>query len=340
MDGYTQTSQVARPLIDHFGRHITYLRLSVTDRCDLRCVYCMKARPDFLPKSELLTLEELTRLADAFIRRGVTKIRVTGGEPLVRRDVMTLIENLGARIGTTGLEEVCLTSNATQLPRFAGDLARAGVKRVNISLDTLDPELFARLTRGGKVADTLAGIDAADAAGLKVKINTVALKDDNEHQLRELIAWAHGRGFDLTLIEVMPLGEVEAVRSGQFLSLEQVRADLAKHWTLTPLTDTTGGPARYHRVEETGGRLGLITPLTTNFCASCNRVRLTCTGQLYMCLGRNGRLDLRAALREGGMEAVDSLLDEAMALKPQAHAFDVSVGATAEVGRSMAETGG
>jgi GTP 3',8-cyclase len=330
----------AKPLIDHFGRHITYLRLSVTDRCDLRCVYCMKARPDFLPKSELLTLEELTQLADAFIRRGVTKIRVTGGEPLVRRDVMTLIENLGARIGTTGLEEVCLTSNATQLPRFAGDLAAAGVKRVNISLDTLDADLFSRLTRGGKVGDTLAGIDAADAAGLKVKINTVALKDDNEHQLRELIAWAHGRGFDLTLIEVMPLGEVEAVRSGQFLSLEQVRADLAKHWTLTPLTDNTGGPARYHRVEETGGRLGLITPLTENFCAGCNRVRLTCTGQLYMCLGRNGRLDLRAALREGGPGAVDALLDEAMALKPQAHAFDVSDGAATEVGRSMAETGG
>jgi cyclic pyranopterin phosphate synthase len=330
----------ARPLIDHFGRHITYLRLSVTDRCDLRCVYCMKARPDFLPKAELLTLEELTQLADAFIRRGVTKIRVTGGEPLVRRDVMTLIENLGHRMGRTGLEEVCLTTNATQLPRFAGDLAAAGVKRVNVSLDTLDEATFAGLTRGGRLADTLAGIDAASAAGLKVKINTVALKDDNEHSLRELIGWAHGRGFDLTLIEIMPLGEVDTARSDQFLSLAEVKADLDHHWTLTPLADTTGGPARYHRVEETGGRLGLITPLTENFCASCNRVRLTCTGQLYMCLGRNGRLDLRAALREGGMEAVDALLDEAMALKPQAHDFDVSAGAATKVGRTMAHTGG
>ena len=339
------TAAGQRPLIDHFGRHITYLRLSVTDRCDLRCVYCMKARPDFLPKSELLTLEELTQLSDAFIRRGVTKIRVTGGEPLVRRDVMTLIENLGARLGTagpgaTGLEEICLTTNATQLPRFARDLVAAGVKRINVSLDTLDEATFARLTRGGRIADTLAGIDAADAAGLKIKINTVALKDDNEHSLRELIAWAHGRGFDLTLIEIMPLGEVDAARSDQFLSLAQVKADLEQGWTLTPLTDNTGGPARYHRVEETGGRLGLITPLTENFCAGCNRVRLTCTGQLYMCLGRNGRLDLRAALREGGLDAVDALLDEAMALKPQAHDFDVSAGAEAAVGRTMAHTGG
>ncbi|WP_339739311.1 GTP 3',8-cyclase MoaA [uncultured Maricaulis sp.] len=345
MTDATATAAGQRPLIDHFGRHITYLRLSVTDRCDLRCVYCMKARPDFLPKSELLTLEELTQLSDAFIRRGVTKIRVTGGEPLVRRDVMTLIENLGARLGTagpgaTGLEEICLTTNATQLPRFARDLVAAGVKRINVSLDTLDEATFARLTRGGRIADTLAGIDAADAAGLKIKINTVALKDDNEHSLRELIAWAHGRGFDLTLIEIMPLGEVDAARSDQFLSLAQVKADLEQGWTLTPLTDNTGGPARYHRVEETGGRLGLITPLTENFCAGCNRVRLTCTGQLYMCLGRNGRLDLRAALREGGIDAVDALLDEAMALKPQAHDFDVSAGAEAAVGRTMAHTGG
>lgn len=328
------------PLVDTFGRQITYLRLSVTDRCDLRCVYCMKARPDFLPKSELLTLEELTTLADAFIRRGVTKVRVTGGEPLVRKDVMTLIENLGGRIGANGLREICLTTNATQLPRYAKRLADAGVKRVNISLDTLDPDTFAALTRGGRIADTLAGIDAAAKAGLKIKINAVAMQSANRHALKDLIAWAHGRGFDVSLIEVMPLGDVDGERADQFLSLLDIRDDLESAWTLNDIPDTTGGPSRYVRIEETGGRLGFISPLTQNFCAGCNRVRLTCTGQLFMCLGRNGALDLRAALRDGGPQAVDQMLDQAMALKPEAHAFDVSRGAATEVSRTMAHTGG
>jgi len=328
------------PLIDTFGRQITYLRLSVTDRCDLRCVYCMKARPDFLPKSELLSLEELTALSDAFIRRGVTKIRVTGGEPLVRKDVMTLIENLGARIGANGLSEVCLTTNATQMPRFAQRLADAGVRRVNISLDTLDPVTFSDLTRGGRIADTLAGIDAAAEAGLQIKINAVAMQSANRHSLKGLITWAHERGFDVSLIEVMPLGDVEEDRADQFLSLLDVRDDLESGWTMNDIPDNTGGPSRYVGIEETGGRLGFISPLTQNFCAGCNRVRLTCTGQLFMCLGRNGALDLRGALRDGGPQAVDALLDQAMAMKPEAHAFDVSRGAATEVSRTMAHTGG
>lgn len=334
---YTETK---RPLIDHFGRQISYLRLSVTDRCDLRCVYCMKARPDFLPKKDLLSLEELTALCDAFIRRGVKKIRVTGGEPLVRRDIMTLIENLGARIGVSGLEEICLTTNATQLPRHADKLVESGVKRINVSLDTLDAEAFSNLTRGGKLADTLAGIDAADAAGLKIKINAVALKGTNQHSIPHLIEWAHGRGFDLTLIEIMPMGEVEQNRSDQFLPLSVVRDDLQTHWTLTDLPDTTGGPARYVNIKETGGRLGFITPLTQNFCAGCNRVRVTCTGQLFMCLGRDGSLDLKEALRNGGADALDACLDEAMAKKPEAHDFNIDRKAAPSVSRTMAHTGG
>jgi cyclic pyranopterin phosphate synthase len=329
-----------RPLVDTFGRKISYLRLSVTDRCDLRCVYCMKARPDFLPKADLLSLEELTALCDAFIRRGVNKIRVTGGEPLVRRDVVSLIESLGARIGVAGLEEVCLTTNATQMPKYATRLAAAGVERINVSLDTLDPGVFSQLTRGGRVADTLAGIDAADAAGLKIKINAVALKGGNEDHIPDLIEWAHGRGFDLTLIEIMPMGEVDQNRADQFLPLSAVRERLETRWTLTDLPDSTGGPSRYSRISETGGRIGFITPLTENFCAGCNRVRVTCTGQLYMCLGRAGSLDLKAALRAGGPEALDEMLDQAMALKPEAHDFDVSRNAAPSVGRNMARTGG
>lgn len=336
----TAFSDTATPLIDAFGRSITYLRLSVTDRCDLRCVYCMKARPDFLPKSELLTLEELTHVADAFIRRGVSKIRITGGEPLVRRDILTLIENLGARIGTTGLEEVCLTTNATQLPRFATQIAAAGIKRINVSLDTLDPDRFDRLTRRGRLSDTLAGIKAAAAAGLKVKINTVALKSGNADELDHLVSWSHRHGHDITFIEVMPVGDVGFDRADQFLPLSAVRERFEQTWTLNDLPDRTGGPARYVRVEETGGRVGFITPLTENFCAGCNRVRLTCTGQLYMCLGQSGRVDLRTALREGGPEALDQALDEAMQAKPKAHDFDVSPGAAPSVPRTMAHTGG
>lgn len=327
-------------LIDQFGRQITYLRLSVTDRCDLRCVYCMKARPDFLPKPDLLTLEELTVLCDAFIARGVTKIRLTGGEPLVRRDILTLIDNLGARIGKPGLKELCLTTNATQLPKYAGRLAAAGIKRLNVSLDTLDPDVFSQLTRGGKVEQTLAGIAAAKAAGLHVKINAVTLKDRNDAHLPDLIRWAHDEGHDVSLIEVMPVGEIGADRSAQFVSLLDIRQQFESHWTLTDLPDDTGGPSRYVRIEETGGRLGFISPLTGNFCAGCNRVRMTCTGELFMCLGQNGSVDLKATIRDGGPDAVDRALDRAMATKPLQHEFDVSPGAKSTVARDMARTGG
>ncbi|WP_421789179.1 GTP 3',8-cyclase MoaA [Hyphobacterium sp.] len=330
----------APPLIDRFGRQITYLRLSVTDRCDLRCVYCMKARPDFLPKADLLSLEELTILCDAFIARGVTKIRLTGGEPLVRKDVLSLIENLGTRIGRAGLKELCLTTNATQLPRFADRLAAAGIQRLNISLDTLDSDVYRRLTRGGDVNNALAGIAAAKAAGLQVKINAVAMASINEVHLPELIRWAHGEGHDVSLIEVMPVGEIGADRSAQFLSLRDVCATLSDRWTLTDLPDNTGGPARYVRVEDTGGRLGFISPLTGNFCDSCNRVRVTCTGELFTCLGKSGRIDLRHALRNGGPAALEHALDDAMAEKPWGHDFDVSPGAGAAVDRDMARTGG
>ncbi|WP_421785087.1 GTP 3',8-cyclase MoaA [Hyphobacterium sp.] len=330
----------ATPLIDRYGRQITYLRLSVTDRCDMRCVYCMKARPEFLPKADLLSLEELTMLCDAFIARGVTKIRLTGGEPLVRKDVLTLIESLGARIGPAGLKELCLTTNATQLPRFAERMAAAGIRRLNISLDTLEADVYRQLTRGGGIDKALAGIAAAKAAGLQVKINAVAMAGVNETHLPDLIGWAHGEGHDVSLIEVMPVGEIGADRSTQFLSLKDVRSSLSDRWTLTDLPDNTGGPARYVKVEETGGRLGFISPLTGNFCDSCNRVRVTCTGQLYACLGKNGRIDLRHALRAGGPEALDRALDEAVAEKPWGHDFDVSPGAAAAVDRDMARTGG
>lgn len=339
MDRAIQKPAVA-PLIDRFGRQVTYLRLSVTDRCDLRCTYCMKPRPEFLPKSELLTLEELTVLCDAFIARGVTKIRITGGEPLVRKDIMTLIGNLGARIGRAGLEELCLTTNATQLPLFADNLAAAGMRRINISLDTLDPESYRTLTRTGRLDRVLAGVAAAKRAGLHVKLNAVAIAGVNENHLDELIRWAHGEGHDVSLIEVMPVGEVEADRSTQFLSLQTVRDRLEQHWTLTDLPDNTGGPAHYVRIEETGGRLGFISPLSGNFCGSCNRVRVTCTGQLYTCLGRNGVIDLRSALRGGGPEALEAALEEGMASKPKGHEFDVSPGAPVAVDRNMARTGG
>lgn len=333
-------SAAARPLVDAFGRRISYLRLSVTDRCDLRCVYCMAERPYFLPKSELLTLEELTALCGAFIKRGVTKIRITGGEPLVRRDVMRLFGDLGQRLNGGGLEELTLTTNATQLDRHAQALFDCGVRRVNVSLDTLDPALFSRLTRGGDLARTLAGIEAAAQAGLKVKLNAVALKGANEDALPALIEWAHGRGHDVTLIEVMPVGDTGYDRATQFLPLDAVRKRLEARWTLAPLPDRTGGPARYVSVAETGGRIGFITPLTGNFCDGCNRVRVTCTGRLYLCLGRNEKLDLRAALRAGGPQALDALLDHAMAIKPKGHDFAIAPGAAPAVARNMAHTGG
>ena len=335
----------AAPLLDSFGRRITYLRLSVTDRCDLRCRYCMAERVRFLPRDEVLSLEELEAVATAFIDRGVTKLRVTGGEPLVRREVPLLIERLGARIGAGpngGLDEITLTTNATQLATHAERLHAAGVRRVNVSLDTLDPDVFARLTRRAALPQVLDGIAAAQAAGLKVKLNTVALAGTNEYEIPRLIRWAHARGMDLTLIEVMPMGEVEDDRSDQFLPLSVVRDRLEREFTLIPSTHVTGGPARYFDVAETGGRLGLITPLTSNFCAGCNRVRVTCTGQLYPCLGGGERIDLRAALRGPQPEsALAEALDRAMRIKPERHDFEGALaGGTAAVPRTMAVTGG
>lgn len=328
-------------LVDSFQRRITYLRLSVTDRCDLRCTYCMPERMKFLPKSEVLDLEELQRLALAFIARGVTKIRLTGGEPLVRRDMIDLVRALGRRIGD-GLEELTLTTNGTQLAQHAEALARAGVRRVNVSLDTIDRERFAALSRRDALPQVMEGITAAKAAGLKVKLNTVALKGANEDELPELIAWAHGEGHEVTLIEVMPLGEVDGDRIDQYLPLTAVRDRLERQWTLTPSDHRTGGPARYVDIAETGGRLGLISPLTENFCAGCNRLRVTTTGQLYPCLGGGERVDLRAALREDpGDAALDAALDRALAIKPERHGFRIDRrGEKPAQPRTMSVTGG
>jgi len=328
-------------MIDSHGRTITYLRLSVTDRCDLRCVYCMAEAMEFLPKSEILSLEELERLAKAFVRLGVGKIRLTGGEPLVRRGVMTLIRALGTLLGD-GLAELTLTTNATRLAEFAADLALAGIRRVNVSLDSLDPAVFRRVTRHGDLSRVLDGIRAAKAAGLAVKINTVALKGVNDEEFDTLLAWCGEQGFDLCLIETMPMGEVEGGRNGMYLPLSAVRARLAANWTLVPLDWRSGGPARYVRVAETGGRLGFITPLTHNFCEDCNRVRVTCTGTMYLCLGREEAADLRAPLRavadDGALEAA---IVSAMARKPKGHDFiiDRDNGRPA-VARHMNVTGG
>lgn len=330
-----------QPLVDGFGRTVTYLRVSVTDRCDLRCVYCMAEHMTFLPKAEVLTLEELDRISSAFIGLGVRKLRLTGGEPLVRKGFMDLIEGLSRHLRSGALDELTLTTNGTQLARFAGDLARHGVKRINVSLDTLKPALFRTLTRGGDVAAVIAGIDAAQAAGIAVKINAVALRQDNAAEIPDLIRWAHGRGLDMTLIETMPLGEVEADRTDQFLSLGEVRRELASYWTLTDLPLNTGGPARYVRVEETGGRLGFITPLSHNFCEACNRVRLTCTGTLHTCLGREDASDLRAVLRAGAGDA--ELVDAirlAVDAKPQGHDFQIARGEAPATRRHMSTTGG
>jgi cyclic pyranopterin phosphate synthase len=330
------------PLIDPFARAITYLRVSVTDRCDFRCVYCMAENMTFLPKADLLTLEELDRLCSAFIDRGVRKLRLTGGEPLVRRGIMTLVSSLSRHLATGDLDELTLTTNGSQLPKFANALRDCGVKRINVSLDTLDAEKFRAITRWGDLGQVLAGIDAAQAAGLAVKINAVALKDVNEDELSDLIGWAHGRGMDLTLIEVMPLGDVGEGRLEQYLPLSIVRARLAERFTLDDIDYMTGGPARYVRVAETGGRLGFITPLTHNFCESCNRVRLTCTGTLYMCLGQEDAADLRTPLRAS--EADDLLhaaLDEAISRKPKGHDFIIDRRhQRPAVGRHMSVTGG
>lgn len=333
-------------LFDGYGRRISYLRLSITDRCDLRCTYCMPERMTFLPRKDLLELDELERLAAAFVARGITKIRLTGGEPLVRRDAMSLIARLGRLIATgggePGLAELTLTTNGTQLARHAADLAKAGIRRINISLDTLNPDLFARLARRDVHKDVLAGIDAAQEAGLKVKINTVALKDVNEQEIPRLVEWAHEHGHDISLIEVMPLGAIEADRVDQYLPLGSVRAALAARYTLQPSLHATGGPARYFDIAETGGRIGFITPLTHNFCGSCNRIRVTATGQLFTCLGDEGRVDLRAALRSSDPdEDLSRALALAMRLKPERHHFAIERrGAEPAVRRHMSMTGG
>ncbi len=311
-----------RALVDPFARAITYLRVSVTDRCDFRCVYCMAENMTFLPKADLLTLEELDRLCSAFVDRGVRKLRLTGGEPLVRRGIMTLFESLSRHLAAGALDELTLTTNGSQLPKYARQLADYGVKRVNISLDTLDAGKFRAITRWGELDKVLAGIEAAQAAGLKVKINAVALKGVNEDELGDLVAWAHGRGMEITLIEVMPLGDVGEGRLDQYLPLSIVRARMSERYTLTEIDYRTGGPARYVTVAETGGRLGFITPLTHNFCESCNRVRVTCTGTLYMCLGQEDAADLRTPLRASeGNELLDAAIEEAISRKPKGHDF-------------------
>lgn len=332
---------LATPLVDQFQRRISYLRLSVTDRCDLRCSYCMPERMTFLPRKDVLSLEELHDLALGFIDRGITKIRLTGGEPLVRRDMIDLVRALGRRAGA-GLDELTLTTNGTRLAEFADDLFEGGVRRINVSLDTLDRARFAQLARRDSLPQVLEGLAAAKAAGLSVKLNVVALKGINEDELPDLIAWAHGQGFEVTLIEVMPLGDVEEDRIDHYLPLVAVRDDLERRWTLTPSGHRSGGPARYFDVAETGGRLGLITPLTNNFCEGCNRIRVTATGQLYACLGGNEQVDLRAALRSDDPQAaLQEALDTAMRIKPARHNFAIDArGQAPALSRHMSMTGG
>jgi GTP 3',8-cyclase len=329
-------------MIDPFGRAVTYLRVSVTDRCDFRCTYCMAENMTFLPKKDLLTLEELNRLCSAFIAKGVKKLRLTGGEPLVRKNIMHLIRELGQKVHSGELEELTLTTNGSQLSKFAAELAENGVRRINVSLDTLDPDKFREITRWGEFSQVMAGIDAAQKAGLSVKINAVALKDFNEAEIPAMLTWAHGRGMDMTLIETMPMGEIEEDRTDRYLPLSKVHQDLSSQFTLTDIPFKTGGPARYMRVEETGGKLGLITPLTHNFCESCNRVRLTCTGTLYMCLGQNDAADLRAPLRASeGDELLSDAIDEAIGRKPKGHDFIIDRDhMRPAVARHMSVTGG
>ncbi|MGE3066066.1 MAG: GTP 3',8-cyclase MoaA [Hyphomicrobiaceae bacterium] len=336
------TSKGQNPLVDPFGRHVTYLRVSVTDRCDFRCVYCMSEHMTFLPKRDLLTLEELDRLCSAFVARGVRKLRITGGEPLVRKNIMWLFRALSQHLDRGTLDELTLTTNGSQLPRFAAELASLGVRRVNVSLDTLRPDRFRAITRWGDFSAVMDGIDAAERAGLSVKINAVALKGVNEDEIDDLIRFAHGRRFDLTLIETMPLGEIDGNRLDQYLPLSIVRARLMDNWTLRDIPYRTGGPARYVEVAETGGRLGFITPMTHNFCESCNRVRLTCTGTLYMCLGQDDAADLRTPLRsEAGDGALMAAIDRAIARKPKGHDFVIDRRSQRPaVARHMSVTGG
>lgn len=331
-----------RPLIDSYGRQVSYLRVSVTDRCDFRCTYCMGEDMAFLPRSEVLSFEEIQSIISAFVARGVRKVRLTGGEPLVRRDIMKLIAALSqTHLASGALEELTLTTNGSQLAKHAAELKRLGVRRVNVSLDTLDTERFTAITRRGRLEQVLDGIAAAQEAGIAVKLNMVALKGVNEDEIVPMLEWAHARGHELTLIEAMPLGDVALDRGDTHLSLRAVRDRLAERFTLTPIAKRTGGPARYMQVVETGGTLGFITPLSHNFCESCNRVRLTCTGQLYMCLGQEDRVDLRAALRSGGADGLAAALEEAMRLKPKGHDFVVErMRAGPAVTRHMSVTGG
>ncbi len=331
------------PLIDPFARPISYLRVSVTDRCDFRCTYCMAEHMQFLPKKDLLTLEELDRLCTTFIHLGVEKLRITGGEPLVRRDIMTFFQSISRHLGTGALKELTLTTNGSQLARFADDLAACGVRRVNVSLDTLDETKFHDITRWGRLAQVMEGIRAATAAGLRVKINTVALKGFNEDELFPLLDWCAGEGHDLTFIEVMPMGEMgEEMRLDQYWPLKDLRARLAERFTLTDLAERTGGPARYVKIEETGQKVGFITPLTHNFCESCNRVRVTCTGELFMCLGQEDNADLRAPLRAGSDDALlEQAIRAAIARKPKGHDFDYSRQKVhGQISRHMSHTGG
>jgi cyclic pyranopterin phosphate synthase len=342
MSGSPSPDQLFRPMVDPFGRTIRYLRVSVTDRCDLRCFYCMSEDMTFLPKKDLLTLEELDRLCSAFIAKGVRKIRLTGGEPLVRRNVMSLVRSLSRHLSSGALDELTLTTNASQLARFAGELRDCGVRRVNVSLDTLDAQKFRAITRWGDLDKVLAGIEAARDAGLAVKINAVALKNMNEEEIPSLMEWAHGKGMALTLIEVMPMGDIGEGRIDQYVPLSLLRARLAKHYTLTDLDDDTGGPARYVRVAETGGKLGFITPMTHNFCESCNRVRITCTGTLHTCLGHEDASDLRKPLRASAdNDLLSAAIDRAIGLKPKGHDFIIDRRHNRpSVSRHMSVTGG
>ncbi|HZK98446.1 MAG TPA: GTP 3',8-cyclase MoaA [Caulobacteraceae bacterium] len=336
-----QVAGKAGSLTDGFGRAVSYLRVSVTDRCDLRCVYCMAEHMRFLPKADVLSLEELDRVATVFVGLGVRKLRLTGGEPLMRKGFLTLVERLSRHLAGGALDELTLTTNGTRLAAFAPELARLGVRRINVSMDTLRPEVFGRLTRGGDLGQVQAGIAAAQAAGLEVKINTVALARDNAADIPALVQWAHQRGMAITLIETMPMGEIDEDRTDQFLSLTELRRSLESFWTLRDLPVATGGPARYVSVAETGGRLGFITPLTHNFCEGCNRVRLTCTGTLHTCLGREDSADLRAVVRRGGADAdIAAAIGEAIAAKPRGHDFRIDRAAGPAIARHMSTTGG
>ncbi len=329
-------------MIDPFGRAVTYLRVSVTDRCDFRCVYCMSEHMTFLPKRDLLTLEELDRLCSAFVAKGVRKLRITGGEPLVRKNIMWLFRALSRHLESGQLDELTLTTNASQLPRYAAELKACGVERINISLDTLDPDKFKAITRWGDFKTVMDGIEAAEKAGIRLKFNAVALKGVNEDEIADMVRWAHDRGADLTLIETMPLGEIDGDRTDQYLPLSIVRARLMDRFTLEDIPYRTGGPARYVEVKETGGRIGFITPMTHNFCESCNRVRLTCTGTLYMCLGREDAADLRAPLRASQDDTLlQEAIDAAIARKPKGHDFIIDRQHNKPaVGRHMSVTGG